>query len=79
MENILKKAILREKCRNNVEIANILNLSTSAILQRKWRLNNGVSDDISNKLFLRILTNIDDDILNFFLDDKNFDNFKLKK
>lgn len=79
MEKMLRKALLKEKSRNNIEIAKILNVSVNAISQRKWRLANGVSDDISNKLFLRILTNIDDDILNFFLNDNNFTNFKVKK
>lgn len=79
MEKMLRKALLKEKSRNNIEIAKILNVSVNAISQRKWRLANGVSDDISNKLFLRILTNIDDDILDFFLNDDNFTNFKVKK
>ena len=79
MEKMLRKALLKEKSRNNIEISKILNVSVNAISQRKWRLANGVSDDISNKLFLRILTNIDDDILDFFLNDDNFTNFKVKK
>ena len=83
MEKMLKKAIFRDTKRTRLEVANILKYNQGSIDQILYRFKNKEyqkeTTSISNKILMRFLFNVDDDVLEYFLNDDNFDNFIVKK
>ena len=73
------KEILTEKPRSHAEAAKLLGLTRTAIEQFNYRHFNGLGSQKKNLVIYRMAMNLNKDIIDFFIDDKNFNHLKVKK
>ena len=79
MDKETLREILTEKPRSQAEAAKLLGLTRTAIEQFNYRHFNGLGSKNKNLLIYRMAMNLNKDIIDFFIDDKNFNHLKVKK
>ena len=74
------KYFLRGKKRNSKQVAEILGTTETAIFHRITRINKSkIKKNKENKLIIRAIRYLNDDIIEFLENDDNFDGVFLKK
>lgn len=69
--------IFRDKPRSYPKVAKILGVKSNSIFQAQWRLKNNYTTKTDN-LDYKIVCNCTDEFLELFLNNENFDGFRLK-